>query len=213
MVHALMKTKAAAALALVISGTLLAPTVQARAARDHVCPADRPDGPPVPPPVVLPPGAGSAAGEAAEPASVGPDPAPPSLTMGCVSRKHPLRKTEVAGAQEAVALAEAPGSAAAIFRFTSIAGRREQTATWLAASRPVSDASEPAPPPAPLTLYINGWENTRWSLPGQRVVHAMYPEDAASGKLCLVRADLAGAPEALAALNNWCMDRLDLWAD
>ncbi len=116
-------------------------------------------------------------------------------------------------AQGAVALSEAPQSAAAIYKFKSTAERDERVGQWRTAMEPFTSTPSASSSASPMSVYIGGWVNTRWSFPDKRVVHAMYPENARSGKLCLVRVDLTGRPEALAALNNWCMDTLGLWAD
>jgi len=205
----------------VVVTVLPSAAAQAGPSRTHVCAVDRPAAPAVPPPLAMP--ATSARGDSAGPQ----EPAPPKraaeepiLMMGCVLREHPLREARLPDAQNAVSLAEAPQSAAAIYKFESPAYKFESPADrdhrvgeWLAAMEPA--ASTPGAPVSavPTNDYIGGWQNARWSFPGMRVVHAIFPENGRSGKVCLVRTDLNGRPEALAALNNWCMDTLGLWAD
>ena len=128
--------------------------------------------------------------------------------MGCVSREHALRKIHVEDARTAVSLVEAPQSAAAIYAYASLAERDRRIAQWLAAMAPARSASIGL-----TSVFINGWQNSRWQFPGKHVAHAMFAEHSTSGKICLVRIDLDGRPEALAALNNWCMDRLDRWVE
>lgn len=201
-------------LAVVFDGALFSSTAQAQPSRSHVCASDRPAAPAIPPPLVTPmlPAPGQAT-MPSEPVRPTPAAEPPSLMMGCVSRKHPLRKASLPDAQVAVTLSEAPQSAAAVYKFKSAAKRDERIGQWRAAMAPITSTPSALVSAEPMTMYIGGWANARWSFPNKRVIHAMFPESGGSGKLCLVRVDLTGRPEALAALNNWCMDSLGLWAD
>lgn len=205
---------AGSVLAMAIGGLCFPDIAWAKPGESHVCPADRPEPPAVPPPLVIAERSMRGVAIDSSGASLPPRSSePPSLMMGCVSRPHLLRADRVLNAQHAVSLAEAPESAAAIYKFKSLAERDDRIGQWLSAAEPDTSLSGDLVPATPMTIYIGGWENARWTFPGKRVVHAMYPENRRSGKLCLVRVDLTGRPEALAALNNWCMDRLDLWAD
>lgn len=181
-------------------------TVKAGVPQSHLCPADS-----APPPMAAPGDrVFSATQSGPEPS---PKPAPrsddePTQFMGCLKRDYAFFAVETPLAQQAVVIADEPGSTAAIFRYDTPAQRDALIDGWLR-----RHAQGDFVPTKPMTLYIADWANVSWRLPERVVVHVMFPEKAHSGQLCLVRADTPKLREALPALNDWCMDVLGLWSD
>lgn len=124
--------------------------------------------------------------------------------MGCLPDAPPLSDAEVEGASQAVSIAADPNSIGAVFRFQTVGQRQHLIATWLrrSAGQPNYDA-EPDSDGA-----IGEWVNRMWRLPNGTVANVMYRERASSGDLCVVHANMRVMKSSLAALNNWCIDRL-----
>ena len=129
--------------------------------------------------------------------------AQPVQMLGCVSRNYPLRSVETAGASFAVELEEEPGSSAVVRRYATAAERQTMILEWARRWKPGS-----SDPSKASTVYISGFTLSAWFLPDGSAAYAIYPDNAASGMLCLNRADGNRLPEAISVLNNWCMHRL-----
>jgi len=181
-------------MAAIAAASALALPSWAKGVSSHVCVSSAP-----PPPVAASPHDPQA--ESALPA-----PPQPLQMMGCLDRDYPLGDIRVDGARRAVAIIEEPGSIAATFAFRTTRQRDALVAEWMKRWAPAAFT-----PSKTMTLFIAGWTNASWRLPDGGTVHAMYPEKAASGLLCIVRANTAMLDAALPILNNWCMDTLDLW--
>lgn len=143
-----------------------------------------------------------AGGAAAKPA------AEPVQVAGCLPEAMPVKRISLRGASRAAALVADPLSRAALFRFESREERDEHIADWIFMA-----TRDRHPVAKGMTFYLANWAQSSYPLPGGDAIHVMYPEDAETGQLCLVHARTTVHRASLPALNNWCMDMLDLWAD
>lgn len=125
--------------------------------------------------------------------------------LGCLPRAFRLDPVREAGAQVAVRLQEEPGSLGAVYVYRTSEERRsiisQFAQRWADAS--VTSRLEGS--------FLGVWKLASVRLPDGSLLSALFEDKAASGSICLARANVAALKASRSVLGNWCMDQLRVW--